>query len=152
MLNMGIRMWIIYKFNRKYIKFYSSRQFYKYWKTSSFFVLSNKEKSKLVNNIYRETPQNNKAIYEKGLVSSCIYIVKDGSVTLNKDGDLLSKGECFWALEVIANGNRITDAIPSGRTTLCNIPVFWIKALYGDNYRSVVTLALIKLAFQIILL
>lgn len=51
-------------------------------KLQAFFVLSNKEKSKLVNNIYRVTPQNNKAIYEKGLVLSCIYIVKDGSVTI----------------------------------------------------------------------
>ena len=54
----------------------------------------------------------------------------------------------FGALEVISNMIRITDAIPSGRTTLYSIPVFWIKALYGDNYRSVVTLALIKLAFS----
>ena len=58
----------------------------------------------------------------------------------------------FGALEVISNMIRITDAIPSGRTTLYSIPVFWIKALYGDKYRSVVKLALIKLAFQIILL
>ena len=84
-----------------------------------------------------------------------IYCKRWKCYNKNKDDNLLkniSKEECFGALEVIANINRITDAIPSGRTTLYSIPVFWIKALYGDKYRSVVKLALIKLAFQIILL
>ena len=101
-------------------------------KLQAFFVLSNKEKSKLVNNIYRETPQNNKVIYEKGLASSFIYIVKDGSVTIKKEDNLLkniSKEECFGALEVIANINRINDAIPSGRTTLYSIPVIFDKSI-----------------------
>ena len=120
-------------------------------KLQAFSVISNKEKAKIVNNIYKESPQSNKAIYEKGLVSSCIYVLRDGSVTLKKDGNIIkniSKGECFGALEVLANSNRITDAIPSGRTVIYSIPVFWLKSLYGDNYRSVVALALLKSAIS----
>ena len=113
-------------------------------------VASNDQKNKLINGIYKESPVSNKNIYEKGNVSHCLYLVKDGSVTLKKDGKTMkniSKGECFGALEVIANTNRITEATPSGRTTLYTIPVCWLKSLYGDNYRSVVALTLVKSAF-----
>ena len=116
-----------------------------------FSVLSPTQRLKLLNNIYKEALQNNKHIYDKGHVSHCIYVLKDGSVTIKKDGKIMkniSRGEYFGALEVLANSNRITEAVPSGRTNLYSIPVFWLKSLYGDNYRSVVALALIKSAFN----
>ena len=113
-------------------------------------VASNDQRNKLINGVYKESPLNNKNIYEKGDVSHCLYLLKDGSVTLKKDGKTMksiSKGECFGELEVLANSNRITEATPSGRTTLYTIPVCWLKQLYGDNYRSVVALTLVKSAF-----
>ena len=113
-------------------------------------VASNDQRNKLINGVYKESPPNNKNIYEKGDVSHCLYLLKDGSVTLKKDGKIMksiSKGECFGELEVLANTNRITEATPSGRTTLYTIPVYWLKQLYGDNYRSVVALTLVKSAF-----
>ena len=112
--------------------------------------LSNNQKNNLINGIYKESISNTKNIFEKGNVSQCLYLVKDGSVTLKKDGKTMKnvgKGECFGALEVLANSNRITEATPSGRLTLYCIPVCWLKFLYGDNYRSVVALTLIKSAF-----
>ena len=113
-------------------------------------VASNDQKNKLINGIYKESPPNNKNIYDKGDVSHCLYLLKDGSVTLKKDGKtmkVISKGEYFGELEVLANSNRITEATPSGRTTLYTIPVCWLRSLYGDNYRSVVGLTLVKSAF-----
>ena len=84
-------------------------------------------------------------------MSNCIYILKDGSINLQKDGKTmknLSKGECFGAFEIICGSNRITEAMAKEKTHLLTIPVFWLKNLYGDNYRSVLAVSIIKLAFM----
>ena len=60
----------------------------------------------------------------------------------------LSKGESFGAFEVICGSNRITEAVAKEKTHLLTIPVFWLKNLYGDNYRSVLAISIIKLAFK----
>ena len=120
-------------------------------KISLFSISSHDQRIKLANNIYRETHLENKTIFEKGNVSNCIYILKDGSINLKKDGKLirtLTKGECFGALEAIANSNRITEAVPKEKTHLLTLPIFWLKSLYGDNYRSVLALSMIKSAFS----
>ncbi len=116
-----------------------------------FGIASHDQKIKLANNIYRETHLENKKIYEKGNISNCIYILKDGSINLQRDGKpmkTLTKGECFGALEVICGSNRITEAVAKEKTHLLTIPVFWLKNLYGDNYRSVLAISIIKLAFM----
>ena len=116
-----------------------------------FGIASHDQKIKIANNIYRETHLEDKVIYEKGRMSNCIYILKDGSVNLKKDGKLMKtliKGECFGALEVICNSNRITEAIAKEKTHILTIPVFWLKNLYGENYRSILAISMIKLAFM----
>ena len=116
-----------------------------------FGIASHDQKIRIANNIYRETHLENKTIYEKGNMSNCIYILKDGSINLSKDGKLmktLSKGECFGAFEVICKSNRVTEAIAKEKTHLLTIPVFWLKNLYGDNYPSVLAISIIKLAFM----
>ena len=68
-----------------------------------------------------------------------IYI-KRGSVNFQNDGKImktLTKGKCFGCFEVICNSNRKTLSIAKEKTHLLTIPVFWLKNLYGDNYRSV---------------
>ena len=120
-------------------------------KLSLFSVASHDQKIKLSNNIYRETHLENKTIFEKGNISNCIYILKDGNINLKKDGKViksLTKGEYFGTLEVISNSNRITEAVPKEKTHLLALPVFYLKSLYGDNYRSVLALSLIKSAFS----
>ena len=116
-----------------------------------FGIASHDQKIKLANNIYRETHLEDKTIYEKGRISNCIYILKDGSINIQKDGKIiktLTKGECFGAFEVICNSNRITEAVAKEKTHLLTIPVFWLKNLYGDNYRSILAISIIKLAFM----
>ena len=116
-----------------------------------FGIASHDQKIRLANNIYRETHLENKIIYEKNHISNCIYILKDGSVNLQKDGKIiktLTKGECFGSFEVICNSNRITEAIAKEKTHLLTIPVYWLKNLYGDNYRSILAISLVKLAFM----
>ena len=116
-----------------------------------FGIASHDQKIKLANNIYRETHLEDKTIYEKGRISNCIYILKDGSINIQKDGKIiktLTKGECFGAFEVICNSNRITEAVAKEKTHLLTIPVFWLKNLYGENYRSILAISIIKLAFM----
>ena len=120
-------------------------------KLSLFSVASHDQKIKLANNIYRETHLENKTIFDKGNISNCIYILKDGNINLKKDGKViksLTKGEYFGTLEVISNSNRITEAVAKEKTHLLALPVFYLKSLYGDNYRSVLALSLIKSAFS----
>ena len=119
-------------------------------KLALFSIASHDQKIKLANNIYRETHLENKCIFDKGNIANCIYILKDGSIALKKDGKLintLTKGECFGTLEAIGNTNRITDATPKEKTHLLTLPISCLKSLYGDNYRSVLALSLIKSAF-----
>ena len=115
-----------------------------------FSIASHDQKIKLANYIYRETHLEGRIIFEKGNISNCIYILKDGSINLKKEGKVirtLYKGECLGALEAIANSNRITDATPKEKTHLLTIPINCLKSLYGENYRSVLALSIIKSAF-----
>ena len=119
-------------------------------KLSIFSIATNDQKVKLANNFVRETYIENKPIYEKGQLSNCIYFLKDGSINLKKDGKTirtLVKGDCLGSLEVIGNSNRITDAIPKEKTHLLTLPVSSLKTLFGDNYRAILALSLIKSAF-----
>ena len=108
-------------------------------KISLFSIASHDQKIKIANNIYRETHLENRGIFDKGDISSCVYILKDGGINLKKDGKLiktLTKGECFGVLEAIGNSNRITEAVAKEKTHLLALPIFWLKSLYGDNYRA----------------
>jgi len=120
-------------------------------KMSLFSIASHDQRIKLANNLYRETHVENKPIYDKGHISNCIYILKDGSINLKKDGKIIKtlyKGECFGGLEIIGNSNRITEAISKEKTHLLTLPVSSLKSLYGDNYRVILALSLIKSAFS----
>ena len=120
-------------------------------KLNIFECLTKDQKIKLLNNIYRETYIENKTIYSQNNVSNCIYVLKDGGINIKKDGKIistLSKGDHFGALEVLANTNRIYEAVPKEKTHLLSIPVFWLNSLYDKNYRSVLALTLVKAAFM----
>jgi len=116
-----------------------------------FSTISQDQRIKLINNAYRETYLENHLIYDKGNASNCLYVLKDGGVNLKKDGKIiatLGKGHCFGLAEVIAGTNRIFEASAKEKTHTLTIPVFWLHSLYGDNYRSVVALGMIKFAFS----
>lgn len=61
---------------------------------------------------------------------------------------VLSKGECFGALEIIGDYNRITEAVPKEKTHILAIPIFWLKYLYGSNFSLVLAISMIKLLFM----
>ena len=116
-----------------------------------FSTISQDQRTKLINNVYRETYLENQMIYGKGNTSNCLYVLKDGGINIKKDGKTittLAKGDCFGLMEVIAGTNRIFEASAKEKTHLLTIPVFWLNSLYGDNFRSVVALSMIKYAFS----
>ena len=120
-------------------------------KLNLFSGLTKDQKIRLTNNIFRETHLENKSIYNKDKVSNCIYVLKDGGVNIKKGEKIVStvaKGDYIGTLEVLGNTNRIFDAIPKEKTHLLGIPVYWLQTLYGNNYRSVVALSIIKSAFN----
>ena len=90
-------------------------------------------------------------IYDKGNASNCLYVLKDRGVNLKKNGKImttLGKGHCFELNEVLDGTNRIFEASAKEKTHTLTIPVFLLHSLYGDNYRSVVALGMIKFAFS----
>ena len=119
-------------------------------KLSLFSIASHDQKVKLANNVYRETHLEKRVVYNKNDVSNCVYVLKDGGINIKKDGKVISslaKGDCFGVLEVLAKSNRIYEAVPKEKTHLLAIPVFWLNSLYGENFRSVLALSIIKSAF-----
>ena len=96
-------------------------------KLQIFSVATHDQKIKLSNNIYRETHLEKKTIFNQGNISNCIYILKDGNIQLKKDGKIIKslvKGDCLGAMEVLANSNRITEAVAKEKTHLYALPVF----------------------------
>ena len=119
-------------------------------KLSLFSIASHDQKVKLANNVFRETHLEKRAIYDKDDVSNCVYVLKDGGINIKKDGKVISslaKGDYFGVLEVLAKSNRIYEAVPKEKTHLLAIPAFWLQSLYGENFRSVLALSIIKSAF-----
>ena len=120
-------------------------------KLSLFSILSKDQKIKLANNLFRETQLENKIVYTKENVSNCIYVLKDGGINIKKDDKIVNtlvKGDHFGLLEVLGNSNRIFEAVPKEKTHLISLPVYWLQSLYGNNFRSVLALAIIKTSFN----
>ena len=120
-------------------------------KLSLFSILSKDQKIKLANNLFRETHLENKIVYTKDNVSNCIYVLKDGGINIKKDDKIVNtlvKGDHFGLLEVLGNSNRIFEAVPKEKTHLISLPVYWLQSLYGNNFRSVLALSIIKTSFN----
>ncbi len=119
-------------------------------KINLFSNLTKDQKIKLANGVFRETHLENKILYDKNKISNCIYFLKDGGIHVKKDDKIITtvgKRDYLGIFEVLGNTNRIFQAIPKEKTHLITIPVFWLQSLYGNNFRSVVALALIKSCF-----
>ena len=120
-------------------------------KLSLFSILSKDQKVKLANNLFRETHLENKIVYTKDNVSNSIYVLKDGGINIKKDDKIVNtlvKGDHFGLLEVLGNSNRIFEAVPKEKTHLISLPIYWLQSLYGNNFRSVLALSIIKTSFN----
>ena len=115
-----------------------------------FKILNRGQKAKIVNDIYRETHLPGRPIYIPGQISNCIYIVKDGIVNIkdkNKVVKTLKEGDFFGAMSVMGLTNRFMTAEAKEKTHLYSISVSNLEKIFGENFRSLFIISLIKIAF-----
>ena len=115
-----------------------------------FSILTHAQKTKIINNIFRETRYANQPIYNIDDVSNAIYVVKDGKVAIKYKDEVVKmaiEGDFFGELSVLGLTNRFTEAIATVKTHLYSVSTFTLQKLYGENYRSILLLSLIKTAF-----
>ena len=115
-----------------------------------FKILNRGKRAKIVNDIYRETHLPGRPIYSPGQISNCIYIVKDGIVNIkdkNKVVKTLKEGDFFGAMSVMGLTNRFMTAEAKEKTHLYSISVSNLEKIFGENFRTLFIISLIKIAF-----
>ena len=115
-----------------------------------FKILNRGKRAKIVNDIYRETHLPGRPIYSPGQISNCIYIVKDGIVNIkdkNKVVKTLKEGDFFGAMSVMGLTNRFMTAEAKEKTHLYSISVSNLEKIFGENFRTLFIISLIKTAF-----
>jgi len=148
-------MWTIEKRNFKKILEYITHIIYDDTNKSVnnlplFQILPNDKRTKIVNHLYRETHIPGQLIFDKDYISNCMYIVKDGVVEL-KDGNkvlkTLKEGDYFGDLSVVGLTNRFLKAEVKEKTHLYSISVFNMDKMFGENFRTIYLLSILKIAF-----
>jgi CRP-like cAMP-binding protein len=84
-------------------------------------------------------------------VSSCLYIIKEGEVECCDKGEVirtLSKGDIFGEKSILTETIRTMDVIAKTVCICFSISVETLQAIIGNNFRDVLYLNLIKLAFK----
>ena len=115
-----------------------------------FQILPGDKRTKIVNDLYRETHVPGRPIFSKDEVSNCLYIIKDGVVEI-KDGKkvikTLKEGDYFGDLSVVGFTNRFLTAEAKEKTHLYSISVFNLEKIFGENFRTIYLLSILKIAF-----
>ena len=115
-----------------------------------FQILPGDKKAKIVNDLYRETHLSGSTIFSKDEVSNCIYIIKDGVVEIKDDKKVLKtlgEGEYFGDLSVVGQTNRFLSARAKEKTHLYSISVFNLEKIFGEHFRTIYILSILKIAF-----
>ena len=116
-----------------------------------FFAAFNTEiRSKILNNLYKETYLGNKPIFKRNQVPYCIYFIKEGQVDVKYNDKLLytlGEGDYFGELSLLAKSNRVFDHIPKDRCVLYSVPVSFMYEMVGAKYPIELCLSIIKSAF-----
>jgi len=115
-----------------------------------FQILPGDKRTKIVNDLYRETHIPGRPIFSKDDVSNCLYIIKDGIVEI-KDGKkvlkTLKEGDYFGDLSVVGFTNRFLSAEAKEKTHLYSISVFNLEKIFGEQFRTIYLLSILKIAF-----
>ena len=115
-----------------------------------FQILPKDKRTKIINDLYRETHVPGRPIFSKDDVSNCIYIVKDGIAEI-KDGKnvlkTLKEGDYFGDLSVVGLTNRFLTAEAKEKCHLYSISVFNMEKIFGEQFRTVYLLSILKIAF-----
>ena len=115
-----------------------------------FQILPVDKRTKIINDLYRETHVPGRPIYSKDEVSYCIYIIKDGVVEIKDDKKViktLKEGDYFGDLSVVGFTNRFMNAEAKEKTHLYSISVFNLNKIFGEHFRTIYLLSILKIAF-----
>ena len=115
-----------------------------------FQILPGDKRAKIINDLYRETHVPGRPIFSKDDVSNCIYIVKDGIVEIKDDKKVLKtlkEGDYFGDLSVVGFTNRFLTAEAKEKTHLYSISVFNMDKIFGEQFRTIYLLSILKIAF-----
>ena len=115
-----------------------------------FQILPGDIRTKIINNLYRETHIPGKPIFSKDEVSNCLYIIKDGEVEIKDDKKVLKTlrdGDYFGDLSMVGLTNRFLNAEAKEKTHLYSISVFNLEKIFGDHFRTIYILSILKTAF-----
>ena len=95
-----------------------------------FSILTHAQKTKIINNIFRETRYENQPIYNIDNVANAIYVVKDGKVAIKYKDEVVKmaiEGDFFGELSVLGLTNRFTEAIATVKTHLYSVSTLLYK-------------------------
>ena len=115
-----------------------------------FQILPGDIRTKIINNLYRETHIPGKPIFSKDEVSNCLYIIKDGEVEIKDDKKVLKTlrdGDYFGDLSMVGLTNRFLNAEAKEKTHLYSISVFNLEKIFGEQFRTIYLLSILKIAF-----
>ncbi len=112
--------------------------------------MDNDLKAVLANNLIKEYYDPGQYIVREGEDANCMFIVKDGTVTCSKEGRIvrsLNKGDHFGEVSILTGGKRTLDVIASTTCIVYDISIETLKSMVGENYKEVLYLSFIKMAF-----
>ena len=116
-----------------------------------FFSGFNTEiRSKILNNLYKETYLGNKIIFKRNQVPYCIYFIKEGKVDVKYNDKIiytLNKGDYFGELSLLAKSNRVFEHVSKDKCILFSVPVSFMYEMVGSKYPIELCLNIIKSAF-----
>ena len=114
-------------------------------------MLTHEHKTKLLNNLFRETHFDNNKIYGKGDYAHAIYLIKDGEINVKKEKEAvfkLGKGDMFGGLEILLQTDRLLDVVPTSKTHLYSISIKNLIEVLGKDYTQILQMSVIKSAFN----
>ena len=90
--------------------------------------------------IVLESFEKDDFIFKEGDRANCLYLVAEGSISCEKDGNSLikiSKGENLGLLGALSEGLRTLSAVASEQCTVFSLSFENLKSIIGENYKEV---------------
>ena len=108
------------------------------------------QKAVLCSSLYKENFEEGHYIVKKGEDAHCLYIVKEGEVNCSLNGKVvrtLKKGDNFGERSILVDSTRSLDVIAKTNCICYSISTNTLKAMLGENFRTLLYLNFIKSSF-----
>lgn len=108
------------------------------------------QKNILSSKLVKEDYEENKYIFREGDVGECLYLIKDGEVSIiNKDNVIIrnmKKAEYFGHQSLLMDIPRTKTVMTKTKCTLFSISLEYIKQIFGERFKDIFVLNMIKQA------